>query len=144
LISSLVKNRLTCKRNQLYTGLIRMERITFDQLPEMVALILQRLDRIEQLLTGNHSEVNFMKEVLTFNEAKEFMGVSKSTLYKMSANRIIPIYKPTGGRIYFKREDLLAYMQKNRLMSQEEINQLAFNYVSQNPVKRRAERSGKK
>jgi excisionase family DNA binding protein len=118
-----------------------MQRITFDQLPEMVALLLEKVQRIEKLLSGNEMPLHRIeKEMLTTDEAAEFMGVSKSTVYKMSHSHSIPLYKPTGGRVYFKKEDILSYLQQNRIMSQEEIEQEAINYVINNPSKRRANR----
>ena len=118
-----------------------MERITFDQLPEMVALILEKLNRIETLLgTGDKTQEQTGKEMLTANEAADFMGVSKSTLYKMSYNRNIPVYKPTGGRIYFKKDDIVDYLRQNRVMSSKEIEQEAINYLANRPAKRKADR----
>jgi len=120
-----------------------MERITFDQLPEMVALVLEKLNRIETLLDiGEQTEKYLMKEMLTVVDAADFMGISKSTLYKMSFNRDLPVYKPTGGRIYFKREDIVNYLQQNRVMSNKEIEQEAINYLVNRPAKRRAGRVG--
>ena len=122
-----------------------MERITFDQLPEMVALILEKLERIEDALSirGNIDQRPF-KDMFTVDEACSFMGVSKSTLYKMSSSNVIPLYKPTGGRIYFKRDDIIEYLQQNRVMSQKEIEQEALNYIINNPPRRRATRVSKK
>ncbi len=118
-----------------------MERITFDQLPEMVALILEKLERIEDALSirGNNDQ-RPSKDMFTVDEACSFMGVSKSTLYKMSSSNAIPLYKPTGGRIYFKRDDIISYLQQNRIKSQKEIEQEALNYVANNPAKRKAAR----
>jgi excisionase family DNA binding protein len=118
-----------------------MERITFDQLPGMVALILEKLERLESLLVpGEKIELSPVKEMLTLIEAAEFMGVSKSTLYKMSYNRALPIFKPTGGRIYFKRDDILNYLQQNRIKSNKEIEEAATNYLINHNAKRRAGR----
>lgn len=61
--------------------------------------IEQRLERIESLLIEQ-------KKVLNFNEAIEYLSVSKSHLYKMTSTMQIPHYKPNGKRIYFKREEL--------------------------------------
>ncbi|MFD0751289.1 helix-turn-helix domain-containing protein [Mucilaginibacter calamicampi] len=122
-----------------------MERITFDQLPEIVALMLEKLERIEDALAiKGHIDQRPSKDMLTVDEACSFMGMSKSTLYKMSSSNVIPLYKPTGGRIYFKRDDILEYMQQNRVKSQKEIEQEALNYVINNPVMRRAARVSKK
>lgn len=124
---------------------IIMERITFDQLPEMVALILEKLERIEMLIgSGDTTEHHLGKEMLTLDETASFMGVSRSTLYKMSHNRDLPVYKPTGGRLYFKKDDLIKYMQSNRVMSKQEIEREAINYLATQSSKRRALRSPKK
>jgi excisionase family DNA binding protein len=113
-----------------------MEKITFDQLPEMVALILEKLNRIEMLIgSGETGEQHLGKEMLTLDETASFMGVSKSMLYKMSSNRGIPIYKPTGKKLFFKREDILEFLTQNRVKSQKEIEQEAINYVIKNPLK---------
>lgn len=118
-----------------------MEKITFDQLPEMVALILEKLNKIETLLgTVESIDTPLNKEMLTVTEAADFMGISKSTLYKMSFNRDLPVYKPTGGRIYFKREDIDNYLQQNRVMSNKEIEQEAINYLANRQEKRKAVR----
>ena len=66
-----------------------MENLTFEQLPQA-----------ETMLT---------KKVLTFTEAANYMGISKSCLYKMTMNRTIPHYKPNGKMIYFEREEIEAY-----------------------------------
>lgn len=50
---------------------------------------------------------------MTTAEACKYMQISKSTLYKMTMNREIVFYKPTGGRIYFKKEDLDAFLTRN-------------------------------
>ena len=50
--------------------------------------ILERLDRIERLMTAN-------KEVLTFEETCDYTGISRSYLYKLTAAGNIPHSNPT-------------------------------------------------
>ena len=65
------------------------------------------------------------KEVLTLEEAAMFMGISRSTLYKMTHNNVIPFYRPNGKLIYFEKSLLLEWMRKNRASSTEEIDENA-------------------
>lgn len=59
----------------------------------------QRLNRIEELLTGQ-------KNVLTFDEACTFTGISRTYMYKLTCGCRIPHYKPNGKNIYFNRTEL--------------------------------------
>ena len=51
-----------------------------------------------------------LKETLTLEEAAAYMGLTKWTLYKMTAAREIPYSKPKGKTCYFKRKDLDEWM----------------------------------
>ena len=112
-----------------------MEKLTFEQLPEAIALLLEKVTRIELLLAKGKGSDDQFKQMLTTNEAAEYMGVSLSTMYKMTHRRELPVYKPSGGKVYLKREDINTYLSKHRLMSQEEIEKEAINYVIRNPRK---------
>ena len=70
-----------------------------------------------------------IKKVLTFNETANYMGISKSCLYKMTMNRTIPHYKPNGKMIYFEREEVEAYLLSVRIKPQTEIETGASKYV---------------
>ena len=59
----------------------------------------QRLNRIEQLLAGQ-------KNVLTFDEACTYTGISRTYMYRLPCGRRIPLYKPNGKNIYFARAEL--------------------------------------
>ncbi len=61
------------------------------------------------------------KEVLNFKEALAMLGISPSTLYKMTHQREINFYKPGGKLIFFLKEDLLNWMLQNKQPSNEEI-----------------------
>jgi excisionase family DNA binding protein len=69
------------------------------------------------------------KEVLTFEEAARFTGLSKSYLYKQTAAQKVPHYKPAGKMCYFNRLELQAWLQRNRIATTDEIEQEAANYV---------------
>jgi excisionase family DNA binding protein len=61
-------------------------------------------------------------EMLTFTEACIYLKISKSFLYKATAERTIPFFKPTGGKlIYFSRYDLDAWLTQNRHASKQEL-----------------------
>ncbi|MFT4801092.1 MAG: excisionase family DNA binding protein [Flavobacteriaceae bacterium] len=46
------------------------------------------------------------KEILTIEEASEFLGLSVSRLYKMTSNKEISYYKPGGKKIYLNRNEI--------------------------------------
>lgn len=52
---------------------------------------------------------------LSVNEACEYLKCSKSTLYKLTSERLIPHYKPSGQKMYFDIVDLENYVYSNRI-----------------------------
>jgi excisionase family DNA binding protein len=69
------------------------------------------------------------KKVLTFEEAANYMGMSKSCLYKMTSQKLISHYKPNGKMIFFELEELEAYLLSVRVKPQSEIDAEASTYV---------------
>ena len=65
------------------------------------------------------------KEVLHLEEAASFLGIAKSTLYKMTHENRIPFYKPAGKLIYFEKSVLLDWIRSNRIMSEAELQEAA-------------------
>ena len=65
------------------------------------------------------------KEVLNLEEASAFLGIAKSTLYKMTHENRIPFYKPAGKLIYFEKSVLLDWIRSNRVMSEAELQEAA-------------------
>lgn len=43
-------------------------------------------------------------------EAAAFLGYSKAYLHKLIAQKKIPYYKPLGGRLFFKQEELESFV----------------------------------
>jgi len=84
-------------------------------------LVLEKLVRIEKLI----KDINInSKEVLNFKEACEFLGFSSSFLYKCTSQGKIPHFKPYK-KIYFNRQDLIEWMQQNRVCSNSELVTIA-------------------
>jgi excisionase family DNA binding protein len=77
-------------------------------------LIMERLDRLEKLLVGS-------KEVLTFDEASDYTGISRSYLYKLTASGKIPHSKPNGKMLFFEKKKLVDWLLQNKRKSQEDI-----------------------
>ena len=78
-----------------------------------------------------------LKPVLTMDEAVIFTGLSKSYLYKLTCRKRIPYYKNKGMKgIYFKREELEAWMTQERVATQGEIEQEAIRYTVTSGMKK--------
>ena len=86
---------------------------------------IQKLnENLEQLLKQD-------EKPLTLPEAAEYLGVSKSHLYKLTFQHLITHFKPNGKKIYFKKSDLNKYLFRNRKASDMELEQKAVDYVTQ-------------
>jgi len=61
------------------------------------------------------------KDVLTLDEAAIYTGLSKTYLYKLTASRKIPCWKPFGKMLYFKRSELDVWMLQNPVKTEEQL-----------------------
>jgi len=68
------------------------------------------------------------KEVLTFEEATAFSGLSSSYLYKLTAGHKIPHSKPAGKLVYFSRAELQEWLLKNRVSTTDELEAKAQTF----------------
>lgn len=93
--------------------------------------ILNRLKKLETLtLLGS-------KNVLTLDDVVLISGLSKSTLYKKTANRELPYYRAEGGKqIFFRKDEVESWLTRNRVSSQDEDEQRAINGYFCNKVKK--------
>ena len=83
-----------------------MEKLTFEQLPEAVALLLEKVSRIERLLIKSPDGNVEIDQMLPADKAAEYLHVSMSMLYKMTHRNDVPCYKPGGKKLYFKVSEL--------------------------------------
>lgn len=76
------------------------------------------------------------KDVLTLEEVANYMGVSKSLIYKLTAKKEIPHYKSlTGGACYFNRAEVEQWLQSNPVATNQAINDRANQYCMKGGVK---------
>jgi len=85
----------------------------------------ERLNRLEKLLISN-------KKVLTFDEACDYSGISRTYMYNLTSKKSIPHSKPNGKVIFFSKESLDKWLLRNKQVSHDEIEQKAINYTLKN------------
>lgn len=94
-------------------------------------IIIKKLESIESLL--RHGEVIEQavatKELLSVDELSDYLSISKSFIYKMTSNREIPHYKPGGKFVYFKKSEIIEWVSKSRIKTEDEIEQEAENHL---------------
>lgn len=83
----------------------------------------ERFDRLERAaLIG-------AKPVLGVEEASMLTGYTVKGIYTLTSEKRIPHYKKNG-KLYFKKDELEAWMTENKVLTQREINSKAQTYVA--------------
>ena len=90
-------------------------------------IIQNELKEIKELLKKQTIQ---QKEILTIEEASEYLELSTSRLYKMTSNKEIPHYKPGGKKIYLNRQELEQWILNSRVASTNDIGDEMDNYLS--------------
>lgn len=72
------------------------------------------------------------KDVLTMDEAADYIGVSKSHLYKLTSGNKIPYFKPNNKLVYFDKAELNNWLRQNPQKTISQIEREARQYVNSN------------
>ena len=93
--------------------------------------LLLKVESFEHRIEVLENTFSAAKEVLTLEEAALFMGISKSSLYKMTHRHELPFFRPKGKLIYFEKAELLKWMRQNRNMSEAETKEAAAQKLNE-------------
>ncbi|MFC2080458.1 helix-turn-helix domain-containing protein [Bacteroidota bacterium] len=111
-----------------------------ENLPENINITVSKQDLLEfadyllSKVVSNEREIKPYKSILNTEEVAEFIGTSKSTIYKYTHHGQIPHYK-RGKRLYFKTEEIVEWLTENRGYNRREIEAKANEYLIRNPRK---------
>lgn len=107
-----------------------MIEINFNNLPEAMGLLLQKIERLENLMQAKQSPEVVECERLNINEVKELTNRSKSFIYKGG----VPSYK-MGKNLVFMRKEVLAWMEA-QTVPQKEKNYSVLSNVADSANKK--------
>jgi len=111
-----------------------MEKIpTFDQLPNVVATLINEVSEVKRLLLKKEDQqpVEQAEKFLNIKEAAQFLNLTVPTIYSKVSKRELPCMK-RGKRLYFSSTELMEYIKDGRKKSYAEIEQEAEKYLSNN------------
>jgi len=90
-------------------------------------IIIINKTELEELIQGavknavqNAQQAKPTDELMDVDQASKFLHLTKQTLYGLTSERLIP-YLKRGKRIYFKREELLNWINQGKMKTREEI-----------------------
>jgi excisionase family DNA binding protein len=104
-----------------------MENPTFDQLPQAMRLLHEKMDRLELLLAQQHSPQD-ADTIFNVTKAAAFLHLSVSTLYVKVCRREVP-YNKQGKRLYFYKSELDEWVRKGRKKTVSEIQEETGHHV---------------
>ena len=116
-----------------------MNNITFEQLPQAVSMLIEKVglltDKVEKVLGMTPQQHGECRTLLTLNEVAALLGKSASTIYAMTSDKRIPYHK-RGNKLYFFQNEIIAWIEQGG----------TSGVASENEIERRLEelRNGKK
>ena len=109
-----------------------MENLTFDKLPEAVTMLTKEVSELKRLLIEKQEQPTTPPEqLLTIQEAAEFLSLAVPTMYSKVSKGELPVMKRSK-RLYFSRIELLEYLKDGRKKSNAEIEAEAKAYLLNN------------
>ena len=66
-------------------------------------------------------EIN--KNILTVDEVVNYTGFSQKQIYKLTSGRQIPHYKPSGRKLFFKKDEIDEWITQGRVKPLSELNE---------------------
>ena len=99
-----------------------MEKVSFENLPQAVSLLLEKVDSLEQLLKSQQTIISKAPSdrPMSITEAAKFVNLTVPTLYGFVSKRTIPFSK-VGKRLYFSEIELTSWIQSGRKSTRSEI-----------------------
>ena len=88
---------------------------------EIINFLVSQLEELIKIESQKENNIPRLK-MLNFEESISYLGISKSSLYKLTSQRKIPHTKPNGKKLYFKVSDLDKWLDKNEVFSAPEIS----------------------
>jgi excisionase family DNA binding protein len=97
-----------------------MEVLTFDQLPKAVSELLEKVSKIEDILSHDHPAETDADSLFSIKQASAFLNLSICTIYRKVCRREIPVSKQ-GKKLYFNKTELLDWIRAGRKSTLNEI-----------------------
>ena len=96
-----------------------------NEVTETRQLVQKLLDRLNQPNQSSPAS----EELLTVGQAAELLNLTSATVYGMVYERRIPFSKP-GGRLYFSRTELMAWVKNGRKATTDELEEQAHQQIA--------------
>ena len=61
------------------------------------------------------------KNILTVDEVISYTGFSQKQIYKLTSTRAIPHYKPSGRKLFFKKDEIDEWITQGRVKPLSEV-----------------------
>ena len=92
-----------------------MDNITFEQLPQAVSLLIERVgqltSKVEEALGKNDNPQSRKHKLLTLDEVAVLLNKSASTIYTMTSEKRIPYHKQ-GNKLYFFEDEIIGWIEQ--------------------------------
>ena len=104
--------------------------VTFDQLPQSVAMLRKEVSELKQLLLQktDQQSTNPPEQFLTVREAADFLNLSVPTIYSKVSKGELPVMK-RGKKLHFSNSELMQYLKEGRKRTLSEMESEAENYL---------------
>jgi len=112
-----------------------MTEINYNNLPEAVTQLFNKLDNIEKLLNSQSANQSEGDQLLTIQEAGELIKLSVPTIYGYVSRSEIPFSKK-GKRLYFSKKELFDWVQQGRKQTLAEIDKETNTYLKKGRSKK--------
>ena len=106
-----------------------MDAISFNDLPDFVVKLYNKLTDIERLLleNGNRNELQ-EDQLLTVEQAADLLSLSVPTIYTLVSKNQLPVNK-RGKRLYFSKQEITSWIKEGRKKTTSEIELMSKGYV---------------
>lgn len=111
---------------------MHISELTFERLPQAVSQLYEKLDTIERLIIEKSGSISTESDqLLTIQEAGEFLNLSVPTIYGYVHKAEIPVSKK-GKRLYFSKKELTDWIKSGRRKTIGEVALEAELFIRQN------------